>query len=61
MTTQQQLDILADIFGHTERPDKVTVRLDQVARTLTVVYEDLDEEWFQELVEAARISGGEAD
>lgn len=52
MISQETLDVLGDIF--TERPDKITVTLDPVSRDITVVYEDLDEEWFKELQEAVR-------
>lgn len=52
MITPEQQAILADIFANSERPDKITVRLDPVSRTVTVVYEDLDEEWFKELTDA---------
>ena len=52
MITPKQQQVLADIFGNTERLDKITVRMDPVSRTVTVVYEDMDEEWFNELTDA---------
>lgn len=46
--TEGMRALLLDIFEMTERLDKITVRLDPVSRTLTVVYEDLDDGWFRE-------------
>ena len=42
-------EILADIFENIERPDKIRISLEKDARTMTVVYEHLDCEWFKEL------------
>jgi len=41
---------LADIFENSERPDKMSISLDKVSRSITVTYEDLDDEWFGELL-----------
>jgi hypothetical protein len=53
MITDDQLALLADIFGNTERPDKISLRLDPGSRSITVVYEDLDDEWFREMTQAS--------
>lgn len=47
MITDAQHELLKDIINNTERPDKITVRLDPVSRTMTVEYDDLDDEWFR--------------
>ena len=52
MIKPEQLEVLADIFGNTERPDKITVELNQSTRSLTVHYDDLDEEWFRDMAVA---------
>lgn len=52
--TTAQLEVLADIFANTERADKIGIVLDPVSRTVTVSYEDLDDEWFRELVSAGQ-------
>lgn len=44
-------EILADIFENSERPDKITIECDKSSHSITIVYEDLDEEWFKELVD----------
>lgn len=49
MITSAQQAVLADIFANSERPDKMTLELDPVSRTVRIVYEDLDDEWFKEL------------
>jgi hypothetical protein len=53
MITDAQREILADIFDNTEALDKITVEIDPVSRSVTIRYEDLDDEWFRELAEAA--------
>ena len=40
---------LVEIFGETERYDKITITLDPVSHDVTIVYENMDEEWFNEL------------
>ena len=51
MITDAQHELLKDIINSTERPDKITVRLDPVSRTMAVEYGDLDDEWFREMLE----------
>ena len=51
MITGNQHELLKDIINNTERPDKIAVRLESVSRTMTVEYEDMDEEWFREMLE----------
>jgi hypothetical protein len=48
MISPRLRDLLEEIVRDTERLDKLTVQLDLVSRTLTIVYEDLDDEWFWE-------------
>lgn len=49
MICESQHELLKDIFSNTERPDKITICLDAVSRSIAVKYEDLDDEWFKEL------------
>ena len=51
--TSRQQEVLADIFAHSERPDKMTVALNSRTRNVIFVYEDLDDEWFKELANAS--------
>lgn len=51
MITNDQHELLKDIINNTETPYKLTLSLDHVSKSLTVQYEDLDEEWFRELSE----------
>lgn len=53
MISDEQLELLADIFGNTEAREKISVVLDPTSRSITVHYEDLDDEWFRELAEAS--------
>lgn len=50
MITDAQHELLKDIINNTERPDKITLRLDPVSRTMAVEYDDLDDEWFREML-----------
>lgn len=43
---------LVDIFGQTDRLDKIAVTLDAATRRLTVTYDDLDDEWCTDLLGA---------
>jgi hypothetical protein len=52
MITEEQREILADIFVNTEAIASVTIALDTVSRSVVITYEDLDDEWFNELVAA---------
>lgn len=47
MITNDQHELLKDIITNTERADKLSVRLDPVSRTMTIEYDDLDDEWFK--------------
>ena len=51
MISKEQHEILADIFNNSERPDKMTLRLDPISRTMFIEYSDLDFDWFRELSE----------
>lgn len=53
MITQDQLDLLAEIFSETERHDKICIKLDHVSRSITVTYDDLDDGWFNEFKDMA--------
>ena len=44
-------EILADIFANSERPDKMKISMNKSTRSITVTYEDLDDEWFNELLD----------
>lgn len=44
------MDFLSEVFRESERPDKVRVYLGH-DRTLSIVYEDLDDGWCEELRE----------
>jgi hypothetical protein len=57
MITDDQREILADIFENTEALDKITVEIDPVSRSVTIRYEDIDAEWFRELREASKGDG----
>lgn len=50
MITEDQHELLKDIIDNTERPDKLTVRLDPASRTMVVEYEDMEDEWFREML-----------
>lgn len=50
--TTDQLATLDDILTTTEAPEKITIALDPTTRSVVVRYEDLDDEWFLELVGA---------
>ena len=56
MITDKQHELLKDIIGNTERPDKINVRLDPVSRTMVIEYEDMDDEWFMEMLESPNIA-----
>lgn len=50
VTTYEMLGLLTDIFANTEAVDKIRIEQDQGTRTLYVRYEDLDDEWFSEML-----------
>lgn len=58
LSDEEVLSVLADIFSNTERPDKITVSIDEVTRDIVVKYEHLDSEWFRELREALAAAQG---
>lgn len=47
--TKDQQEILAEIFSESERPDKMSIKLN-ADRSIIIVYDDLDDEWFNELL-----------
>lgn len=47
--TNDQLEMLAEIFSETDRADKISLHCDPVTKTVTVRYEDLDDGWFNDL------------
>jgi hypothetical protein len=49
--SQETLDLLCDIFCNSEAPDKITVTTDPVSKSITVVYEDMDQQWYEEITE----------
>lgn len=51
MITTAQHELLKDIINNTERPDKLTISLDTVSRTMVVEYYNMDNEWFKEILE----------
>ena len=53
MITDEQRAVLAEILTYTEALYKIDLSVDPVSRTITVVYDDLDQEWFRELQEAS--------
>jgi len=50
--TEDEREILLDIFENTESPNKIKITLDPISRDVTIVYEDCDDEWFRELQSA---------
>ena len=50
MVTDEILAILVDILVHTDRPDKISIRVD-AGRNLVIEYDDLDDEWCREIEE----------
>ena len=50
--SQETLDALCDLLCNTERPDKITVTTDPVSRSVTIVYEDMDEDYYSEIAES---------
>lgn len=47
--TNDQLEVLAEIFSETDRADKISLHCDPATRTVTIRYEDLDDGWFNDL------------
>jgi hypothetical protein len=50
--SQETLDLLCEIFCNSEAPDKITVTTDPVSKSITVVYEDMDQQWYGEITES---------
>ena len=50
--SQETLDLLCDIFCNSEAPDKITVTTDPVSKSIIVVYEDMDQQWYEEITES---------
>lgn len=53
--TENQRDILLDIFQNIERLDKFKILFDDRTRNVTIIYEDCDDEWFLELLNSSEI------
>jgi hypothetical protein len=49
--SQETLDAICEILCNTERPDKITVTVELVSRTIAVVYEDVDQQDYEEITE----------
>lgn len=49
MITEDQRELLLGILSETERLDKVQLSIDPTTRNVTIVLEDLDDEWFNEV------------
>jgi len=49
--SRETLDAICEILCNTERPDKITVTVDPVSRTIAVVYEDVDQQDYEEITE----------
>jgi hypothetical protein len=61
--TEDMRQLLVDILNNTERLDKISIAVDPSTRTITIRYDDLDEEWFDEMalwMADAAISDGDA-
>ena len=41
--------LLVEILTDTDRIDKLSVMADPTSRTVMIVYEDMDDEWFKEV------------
>lgn len=50
--SQETLDALCEALCNTERPDKITVTTDPVSRSVTIVYEDMDDDFYSEIAES---------
>ncbi len=47
--TEDLRAVLVDILCHTEALDKIVLTLDPISRSVTIVVNDLDDSWFQEI------------
>lgn len=52
--TEAQQECLVDIFSNMNAPEKVIIKLDPSGHNVTIIYPDMDEQWFAELQEAAK-------
>lgn len=50
--TEDQRDLLMGVIAGIEKLDKVTLTLDAKARKVTIVIEDLDDDYVEEIAEA---------
>lgn len=50
MITDEQHELLKDIICNTERPEKINLKLDSVSRSIVIEYDDIDDEWFKEML-----------
>jgi len=51
MISQELKDLIVEMLDDSERPDKIIVKLDDITRNVTIIYEDFDDEDFKELKE----------
>jgi hypothetical protein len=49
--SQETLDAICEVLCNTKRPDKITVTADSVSRSIIVVYEDVDQQDYEEITE----------
>ena len=49
--SQETLDAICEILCNTERLYQITVTADPVSRSITVVYEDVDQQDYEEITE----------
>jgi hypothetical protein len=56
MITKEQQETLVDIFTNSDRSDKMSIEFDTFSRTVTIRYEDIDGEWFNELRKYASLT-----
>ena len=57
VASTETLEVLDDIFGNMERPDKVKIGLDPVTKNITIVYEDADDSWYKEVFDSLFYAG----
>ena len=53
MITEEQREILKDIFENHDSPEKIKISLDYSSRDMSILIMDLDDEWFSELKKEA--------
>ena len=50
--SQETLSLLCEILCDTERPDKITVTADPVSNSITIAYENMDQQWYEEIIQS---------